>query len=147
VWGFFGATNSIAVDSSGHAHISYSSLITDEYGVDAPVENLTYATNDSGDWVSTVVDSNDKTGGSSAIAVDASNAVHISYSTRIDGDAGSALKYATNASGSWLLTSVDSGWDWTGTSSADALAVDGLAHAHVSYRTTAGSLNHATNAP
>ena len=74
--------NSIAVDSSGNVHISYSS----HYFI------LKYATNASGAWVTTTVDTtSDSAGDVGGIAIDASGNAHISYS---DDDNG-YLKYAT----------------------------------------------------
>ena len=84
--------NSIALDNSGKAHISYYTN-----------GNLKYATNATGYWVTTTVDSNEDVG-SDDIALDTLGKVHISYYDDTNGN----LQYATNASGAWVTTMVDS---------------------------------------
>ena len=61
---------SLALDTSGHAHISYQ---------DYENRDLKYATNVSGSWVTTTVDSYGWVGFTSSIAIDASGHVHIIY--------------------------------------------------------------------
>jgi len=122
--------SSIAIDSSGKAHISY-------YGLGG----LKYATNAPGLWVSEIVDSN---GMHSSIAVDSSDNVYISYSYD------NYLKLATNASGSWAIETVDSnGWVSENTS----IAVDSSDSVHISYGDSSSgypnylfNLKYATNA-
>lgn len=74
---------SIALDTSGNAHISY---------YDNNNYDLKYATNASGAWTTTTVDSTADVGEYSSIAADTSGTVHISYYDWTNGD----LKYATN---------------------------------------------------
>ena len=69
-----------------------------------------YATNVSGSWVATTVDSSGQVGEYTSIALDSSGKAHISY---LD-DTNYGLKYATNASGSWVATTVDSGTYYVG---------------------------------
>ncbi len=90
-----GGYSSIAVDASGKVHISY-------------YDYLKYATNAPGAWVTTTIASDDDTGAYSSIAVDASGKVHISYCKFSYFTFSPELKYATNTSGAWVTTAVDS---------------------------------------
>lgn len=87
-----GGYSSIALDSAGHAHISYYDYTND---------NLKYATNTSGSWAIAVLYSSGSVGRFTAIAADASDNLHISYYD----DTNHTLKYATNASGMWVTAS------------------------------------------
>jgi hypothetical protein len=78
-----GKYHAIAVDAAGNVHISYHH---------SGQNNLWYATNASGTWVSEVVDPTVNAGRSNAIAVDSNGFVHISYRDETT----SQLKYATN---------------------------------------------------
>jgi hypothetical protein len=135
--GQVGDFSSIAVDSAGKVHISY---FDDTNGA------LKYATNTSGLWVTTTVDTS--TCGSylcrTSIAIDSIGRAHISYSDRHDWF-NLALKYATNASGLWVTTTVDSegnvGW-------STSIAIDSVNKVHISYYDYSnGDLKYATNAP
>ena len=137
---------SIALDTSGKVHISY--LDKTNYSLYA----LKYATNASGSWVTTTVDSSGyNVGEFASIAVDTSGKVHISYYSYYD-DYNGALKYATNASGSWVTTTVDNsgnvGW-------FTSIALDTSGKVHISYYDSYwfdeydswnGALKYATNA-
>jgi hypothetical protein len=134
------ASPSIAVDSLTRAHISYG---------DTDNLDLRYATNLSGTWVTTTVDSVGDVGRQSSIAVDSSDKVHIVYRDITTTD----LKYTSNASGHWVTTTVDS----TGLGPKDiygseegafnSIAVDSAGKVHISYRDLATSdLKYATNA-
>lgn len=57
-------------------------------------------------WRKETVDNSGDVGQSSSIAVDKSGKVHISYYDHDDDN--NTLKYATNASGSWVTTAIDS---------------------------------------
>jgi hypothetical protein len=76
-----GRYTSIALDSSGYAHISY---------YDATNGDLKYATNASGSWVTEPVDWGGDVGQHTSIALDSSGYAHISYWDVSNGD----LKYA-----------------------------------------------------
>lgn len=91
---------SIAVDSQNKIHIAYGGGLSSD---------LNYITNISGSWITTVIDQHlAGTQGSSpagngvgnSIKVDSSNKVYISYTFN------SQLKYASNASGSWVTTAL-----------------------------------------
>ncbi|MFA6296836.1 MAG: hypothetical protein WC663_05760 [Patescibacteria group bacterium] len=127
---------SIAIDSNNKSHISY---------IDDTNSNLKYATNASGSWVATTVDNSGTiTVGifdinNTSIVLNANNAVQISYYDSTNSD----LKYATNATGSWVLTTVDSVGD---VGIFNSLGIDSNGFAHISYRDeTNSTLKYATN--
>ena len=68
--GGVGRYNSIATDSNKKVHISY---------YDETNRDLKYATNSSGSWVTTTIDSTGSVGGYTSIAIDSNNKAHISY--------------------------------------------------------------------
>ena len=109
---------SLATDASGKVHISY---------YDYDNSNLKYATNASGAWVTTTVDSDGVVGLYTSIAVDSSDMVHISYISYYDYD-NYDLKYATNASGEWVTTTVD---EFVG--GYTSIAIDSDDKVHISY--------------
>jgi hypothetical protein len=131
-----GFHNSIALDSEDNAHISFVAN-----------NNLTYATNESGGWVS--VDVEDTAGDGSSIAIDSEDNVHISY---YDGTF-TALKYATNkgvAPGSgfgclaldfYCITVIAATAD---PAVSTSVTTDSSDFVHIGFK---GSLNYATNAP
>ena len=101
-----GADNSIAIDSNGNLHIAFYDLVDG---------TLMYVTNRSGSWVTGLVDDTRKgmdsravCGRYNSIAVDDSGYVHISYYDDSTDFLDKDLKYATNRSGSWVVTIVDS---------------------------------------
>jgi len=105
--GDVGLGSSIAVDSAGKAHISYC----DDNDI------LKYASNVTGIFLSENVDGDAPGCVRTSIALDSSDKVHISYYTDLETVVAPAkLKYATNASGSWVAvftnpTSLDTqGW-------------------------------------
>jgi hypothetical protein len=128
--GYVGEYTSIAIDSSGNAHISY---------FDESNDKLKYATNAGGSWSTTTVDSagNAYIGISTSIALDSSGNAHISYNETLD------LRYATNAGGSWSTTTVDSAGN-VGMLYA-SIALDSSGNAHISYDENL-NLRYATNA-
>jgi hypothetical protein len=133
-----GMGNSIAVDSSGKVHISYYG----DFGGDLKYANSSYPlgpfdiqTVDSGVFVALQFSSIVNT----SIATDSNDTVHISYYDATNGD----LKYATNASGSWVTQTVDSAGDVGGYTS---IAVDSNNKVHISYSdVTNNDLKYATN--
>jgi hypothetical protein len=85
-----GLYTSITTDQNNKSHISY-------YDNTLTKRNLKYATNASGSWTASALDSDGDVGQYSSVAVDADAKVYISYY-----DAGVEVpKYATNASGTW----------------------------------------------
>ena len=93
---------------------------------DRTSDDLKYATNASGSWVTTMVDSGGDVGDYSSLAVNSSGYAYISYYDKTNGN----LKYATNAPGSWVITVVDSDGDVGNYSS---LAMDVSGYVHISY--------------
>jgi hypothetical protein len=130
-----GNHNSIAIDSLNHVHISYAAGGGFHFN---STDAQKYATNASGQWVITTVDSAGNVGGYSSIAVDPSNNLHISYKDYTNGD----LKYATNASGQWVITTVASTGDVGDFSS---IALDSADKIHISY-VDQKNLKYTTNA-
>jgi hypothetical protein len=132
-----GTHNSIATDLAGHVYISYAMGGGFHFN---NVDALKYATNVTGDWVITAIDSNGNVGGYSSIATDSTNKVHISYYDYTNQN----LKYATNASGSWVITTIDSDGD---VGRYGSIAVDSQDKIHISYYdATNHELKYATNA-
>jgi hypothetical protein len=135
-----GRCTSIAIDSNNKVHIIYYSTSTYSY-------YLKYATNASGSWVTSTIDwrtgSTYITGGSSSsIAIDSNNKVHISYQDlpieTLD------LKYATDASGSWVTSTIDSVGS---VGEYSSIAIDSNNKVHISYQDgTNGDLKYATDA-
>jgi hypothetical protein len=126
-----GKYNSIKLGSSNKAYISY---------YDVTNGDLKYATNASGSWVATAVDSTGDVGKYTSIALDSSNKAYISYFDVTNG----VLKYATNASGSWVATAVDSTGD---VGKYTSIALGSSNKAYISYfDVTNGVLKYATNA-
>ena len=92
--GNVGVTTSIAIDSNGYKHISY---------LDGTNDDLKYATDKTGSWVTVSVDTTGNVGIYTSIAIDSNDALHISYYDDTNDD----LKYATCSSG----CTIASNWD------------------------------------
>ncbi len=123
--GSVGANNSIAIDSLDKAHISYSYYS----GYPDYVKALKYATNASGSWVTQSVNSEESVGANNSIAIDSLDNVHISYDYNFGyPDYVKVLKYATNASGSWVTQSVNSEGG-----AHLSIAIDSSDNVHISY--------------
>jgi len=89
---------SIDTDSNDYAHISYYD------GVTVPsTQDLKYATNKSGSWVDSTIDSTGDVGRFSSINIDSSDKVHISYNDLTNTN----LKYATDTTGSFVISVLD----------------------------------------
>lgn len=118
---------SLAVDTTGIAHIAYAG--------DYPEYGLKYATNAGGVWSISTVDQGYIE--QVSIAVDQNGAVHIVYSDNI-----SQLRYAYNISGSWVVELLES----RGSPSHPSIAVDASGRVHISYfHNQYGELRYTTN--
>jgi len=108
---------------------------------DAKNSDLMFATNDSGNWTTTRVDSEGNVGQDTSLAVDSKGKMHIAY---YDDAKNFDLKYASNASGAWKTTTIDAdgntGW-------YPSIAVDSNDNIHIAYAdNTNRDLKYATNA-
>jgi len=129
--------DSIAIDSYGKVHISYFR---------ASDLDLKYATNASGSWSTSIVGNGGPIGFmpaySASIGVDSDNKIHISC---YDDASPDSIKYVTNMSGSWVVTTIATigmaaGWK-------TSLAVDSNNKIHISYYdSTNDALKYASNA-
>ncbi len=107
----------LAVDSEGFLHMSFLNLSE---------ETINYATNTTGSWVITKIDSIDALhSGAADIAIDANDAVHLAYIANSD------LHYATNKHGQWQTTLASGTADVTLDA---ALALDGQGNAHMIFQ-------------
>jgi hypothetical protein len=105
---------------------------------------LSYATNTSGSWVTTSVDSSSYVGLYTSIALDSANKAHISYYDGANGNLKHALQ---NGDGTWTggISTVDNSINDVGRYTS--IAIDTNDHAHISYYdATAGALKYATDA-
>ncbi|MFH0865288.1 MAG: T9SS type A sorting domain-containing protein [Bacteroidota bacterium] len=107
-----GEYNSIAIDSNNHAHISYFEYIRNDSiaGGTVPYGNLKYATNASGQWATSTIDT--ASGLLTRICVDKQNFIHIVHSELGIGDPVNHLlniKYTTNKSGAWQSEAIAPG--------------------------------------
>jgi chitodextrinase len=133
--GFLGLWPSIAVDSTDKAHVSYYENIS--VGPSQWIGELRYATNASGSWIADTIDSPGYEGGSTSIALDSTDNVHISFIVYPLG----GLKYTTNASGIWLTETIDTNVNVIDSS----IAIDSENNVHISYNANA-NLKYITNA-
>lgn len=120
---------SIATDSTGNAHIAYFHDYEDN--------DLEYATNASGVWTTSKIDSDGDVGYDCDLALDSAGRVHIVYE---DHTGSRLLKYATNGAGLWttdILSSVGNG--------NTSIAIDSLDHVHVTYTDANDQLTYTTN--
>lgn len=129
-----GRDSSITIDTGNHAHIAFR-------GSDSVNWSLKYATNATGSWVMEIADLQPglTLGEYTSIAIDSTNAPHISYHDTTNGD----LKYATKPSGgSWAVSVVDSAGV---VGMYTSVAVDSVSTVHVSYYdSTNGDLKYAS---
>jgi hypothetical protein len=105
--GDVGKYNSIATDSNNALHISYRDSTNDDLKYATCSSSCTSASS----WTRSTIDSVGNVGSRTSIAIDSNGAVHISYYDITNGD----LKYATDQSGSWANTTVDSVGRWVST--------------------------------
>lgn len=88
--------HSIALDSMGAPHIVYGG------------DHLYHAYYTGGAWQEERIDSSLGVGINASIVIDASDKIHIFYENYVSSATGSARnKYATNASGSWVIQSIE----------------------------------------
>jgi len=127
---------SLALDAAGKVHIYY----------DGANGYLKYATNASGAWLITTVASPGNVASGGSRALDAAGKVHISFHTCVHTikHLDCHLRYATNASGSWVTSDyLDSVGMWGHSS----LALDAEGKVHIGYAgPDSYSLKYATNA-
>lgn len=130
-----GSSTSIAVDDSNKVHISYH---------DVSNNDLKYATDESGSWVTALVDEAGDVGDTSSITTDSEGVVHISYFD----DTNENLKHATNFNSTqipptWMIMTVDS---LGAVGEYSSIAFDSEDRAHISYHDSTNSdLKYATS--
>jgi hypothetical protein len=117
-----GWNTSIAIDGDNGVHISYS----DPSPILDPPGNgyLKYATNESGEWATEIVDG--EAGAFTGIAVDSEDNIHIAYYPAAS--TGGILMYVTNASGTWAKEIADDSGEAVGVYCAIAVDPDGNPH-------------------
>jgi hypothetical protein len=128
--GLVGHNPSLAIDSTNNGHITYTSA-----GGDLTYNHSYDLYNSPGIWSSTLIDND---GFSASIAVDSENKAHISYYDATNGD----LKYATNALGQWVVSTIDIAYvDYT------FIAIDSNNMVHIGYYDSdSKAIKYATNA-
>lgn len=93
--------NSVAIDTNNSLYISYH---------DADDKTLKYATDASGSWVDTAIASIENVVNGSIITIGIGNSIGLDSSKKahiaFDDVANKALKYATNSSGSWVVSTL-----------------------------------------
>jgi hypothetical protein len=127
-----GQYSSLAIDKSGTLHIVY---------FDSQNGDLKHATSNidsaSRSWATETIDSYGVVGNYASMAMDAQGYLHVSYyAVKEEGvypEKGS-LKYATNASGSWVTATVDSDGDMVGRYTS--ITTDKAGKVHISYNVT-----------
>jgi hypothetical protein len=121
--GYVGSSTSLAFDAQDKVHISY---------YDSTDHDLKYITNATGSWVAETLDSPlyGLAGSHTSIAVDSQDRVHISYHRWRGYPSISTLKYATNATGSWVAKTLDSLEE---VGEYTSIAVDSQDKVHISY--------------
>ncbi|HEX9182029.1 MAG TPA: hypothetical protein VF876_02115 [Burkholderiales bacterium] len=110
----------IGVDSGGTVHVSYL-----DFG------GLTHAVYASGAWNAEIVDATASCG--AAFALDAGGRVHLAYRASVGG--ANELRYATNASGTWVVGTVTA-FSTAGCSMSGrriAISVDGGGVVHIAF--------------
>lgn len=120
---------SLSLDSSSKAHIAYS---------DNSAFHLLYATNASGAWVISELDSELGAGSFESVAADSNDKLHIAYIHSTN----SSLLYLTNKDGVWQKSVIDEEAQNSGCS----LDIDGSNALHIAYQSYDMKLRYATNA-
>jgi hypothetical protein len=124
--GKVGYYSSLALDSSGKAHISYRDA-SKKLSEGVHVYDLKYAVKSGDGWIIETVDSAGKPDRDISIAVDSSGNPHISYRDNSNQD----LKYAVKSGDGWIIETIDSTGYVAGGSS---IALDSSGNPHISYR-------------
>ena len=138
--GQVGSGNSLAVDSNNNPHISYYDFIN---------QNLKYATCSSScelisSWTNTTLDTTGNSGSDTSIAIDSNDNIHIAYTGQFVINVNS-LKYATDESGSWLYSTIETGTPSMSSGIENSIAIDSNDNIHISYYNSANGLNYATD--
>ena len=138
--GQVGRGNSLAVDSNNNPHISYYDFIN---------QNLKYATCSSScelisSWTNTTLDTTGNFGADTSIAIDSNDNIHIAYTGQFVINVNS-LKYATDESGSWLYSTIETGTPSMSSGFENSIAIDSNDNIHISYYNNANGLNYATD--
>jgi hypothetical protein len=125
---------SLALDLDNHAHISYKYL-----------SGLYYATNRTGSFTPTQVDSGLFSVGESSLAVDRYGNIYIAYQIYNSATGEYDLRYATNAGGGWKTYLLDGGGPDGSAGAGVSLGIGKLGEIHLTYlNTTASLLRHLT---
>ncbi len=122
----------IAVDSYGDVHISFYDYLDDlwESG------SLKYAKLDMGSWSVTTVDNTGWAGSYSSIVATAQGRLRISYHDSVN----DLMKYASNATGSWVVSTVSDSIAYSGNTS---IALDKDYGPHIIFSHGFSDLRHA----
>jgi len=123
---------SIAVGSYGDVHISFYEYLNDLW----KSGSLKYATVDMGTWSVTTIDNTGWAGSHSSIAVASPGRLRISYHDSVNDE----MKYASNATGSWIVSTVSDSIAYDGYTS---MALDKDYGSHIIFRHGSNNLRHA----
>jgi len=123
--GNVGYFSSVAVDSTGCAHISYLDISHWLH------DSLKYAAWTGSHWAITTVEKSDVAG--TSLALDSSGRPHISYGRDYDNKTRGDLKYAAWDGSQWHIETVDSGGTNQRVGIASSLALDAYGFPHISY--------------
>ncbi len=110
------------IDDQGHFHFLHTNWLT---------ETLFYTTNVSGQWKTTYIAGGIEQSLKSEVVADADGAAHIVFMKYID-NSGYYVYYATNKTGSFVVTQIDESWEHNDEAGPD-LVVDGDGKAYLSY--------------
>jgi len=126
-------STSLGLDQMGNAHIAY---------VDLNSYSLKYATNSTGTWALITIDDSSAVRDVVSLAVDKNNHAHISYidDTVYMPGPDRPLNYATNITGSWVISEID----YYATFST-AIGVDKNCNTHIIYIKDNENLYYTTN--